>query len=73
MPFRDWQRRWQFDFQQEFKAGMMADDAAMKAKRFWWREQNRSFKQDCRRTPNCGFPTPIKGSASLSESESEKW
>jgi hypothetical protein len=25
----------------------------MKANRFWWREQNKSMKQDCRETSGC--------------------
>ena len=35
---------------------MKAHDAAMKANRFWWHEQNKSLKQDCRVTPNCWLP-----------------
>jgi hypothetical protein len=53
MPFDDWQNIWRFDFQREFNAGVKADNAAMKANRFWWHEQNKSLKQDCRVTPNC--------------------
>jgi hypothetical protein len=56
MPFDDWQNLWPFDFQQEFKAGVKADDAATKANRFWWHEQNKSLNQDCRVTPNCWLP-----------------
>src|SRR6266851_4258030 len=33
MHLHDWQGLWPFDFQQEFKAGVKADDAAMKANR----------------------------------------
>jgi hypothetical protein len=40
MPFDDWQSVWRFDFENEFNAGVRADDAAMKANRFWWHEQN---------------------------------
>jgi hypothetical protein len=39
MGFDDWQNIWPFDFQHEFNAGVKAEDAAMKASRFWWREQ----------------------------------
>jgi hypothetical protein len=53
MSMDDWQSRWPFDFQAEYKTGSKADDAAMKANRFWWHEQNKSLKQDCRSTPNC--------------------
>jgi hypothetical protein len=38
LPFDDWHNRWQFNFEQEFRAGVKADDAAMKANRFWWHE-----------------------------------
>src|SRR5438128_9939992 len=46
MSMDDWQSLWPFDFQAEDRAGTKAADAAMKANRFWWREQNRSLKQD---------------------------
>lgn len=41
MSMEDWQGRWPFDFQAEYKSGTEADDAAMKANTFWWHEQNR--------------------------------
>jgi len=50
MSMDDWQSRWPFDFQAEYKAGTKADDAAMKANRYWWYEQNKSIGQDCRST-----------------------
>src|SRR5258708_25376141 len=53
MSMDDWQSRWPFDFQAEYKAGTKADDAAVKANRFWWQEQNKYLNQDCRSTPNC--------------------
>lgn len=56
MPFDDWQSRWRFEFRREFESGAKADDAAMKANRFWWREQNRSLNQECRIIPNCWLP-----------------
>jgi len=56
MPFDDWQSVWRFDFEKEFKAGVKADDAAMKANRFWWHEQNKSLKQDCQENKNCWLP-----------------
>jgi hypothetical protein len=61
MSMDDWQSRWPFDFQAEYKAGTKADDAAMKANRFWWHEQNKSLKQDCRSTPNCWLPRGHQG------------
>jgi hypothetical protein len=62
MPMDEWQSLWPFDFQAEYAAGTKADDAAMKANRFWWYEQNRSLKQDCRLTPNCWLPRGHQGS-----------
>jgi hypothetical protein len=61
MSMDDWQSRWPFDFQAEYKAGTKADGAAMKANRFWWHEQNKSLKQDCRSTPNCWLPRGHQG------------
>jgi hypothetical protein len=49
----DWQIAWPFDFATEYKAGTAANDAAMRANRFWWKRQNKSIGQDCRRSPNC--------------------
>jgi len=48
MSMDDWQPRWPFDFGAEYRAGTTADYAAMKANRFWWLQQNKSLKQDCR-------------------------
>lgn len=61
MPMDDWQTIWSFDFRAEYNAGTEADDAAMKANRFWWHEQNKSLKQDCRQTPNCWLPRGHQG------------
>ena len=55
MPM-DGQMLWPFGFQGEYKAGTKAPETAMKAKRSWWREQNRSLKQDCRLTASCWLP-----------------
>jgi hypothetical protein len=56
-----WQGLWPFEFEAEYKAGTKADDAAMKANRFWWRRQNKSLKQDCQLTPNCWLPRGHQG------------
>jgi len=61
MSMDDWQRRWPFDFQGEYRAGTNADDAAMKANRFWWHEQNKYLKQDCRTSPDCWLPRGHQG------------
>lgn len=61
MPMDDWQGLWVFDFRREYDAGAKADDAAMKANRFWWREQNKSLKQDCRETDGCWLPRGHRG------------
>lgn len=61
MPFDDWQSRWRFDFRCDFESGAGADDAAMKANRFWWREQNKLLEQDCRNEPGCWLPRGHQG------------
>lgn len=61
MSMDDWQSRWRFDFRAEYESGTDADDAAMKANRFWWLEQNKSLKQDCRSAPNCWLPRGHQG------------
>jgi hypothetical protein len=61
MPIDDWQRQWPFDFSAEFEAGTGADAAAIKANRFWWREQNKSMRQDCQKTPGCWLPQGHQG------------
>ena len=61
MSMDDWQSCWFFDFQAEYKAGSKADAAAMKANRFWWHEQNKSLKGDCRLTRDCWLPRGHQG------------
>ncbi|MGO9085936.1 MAG: hypothetical protein ACLQBK_11970 [Candidatus Sulfotelmatobacter sp.] len=61
MQMEDWQPIWLFDFPREHKAGTTPDEAAMKANRFWWREQNKSVKQDCQKTPGCWLPREHRG------------
>src|SRR5208282_3570737 len=56
MQMDDWQGIWSFDFNAEYKAGTNPDAAAMKANRFWWSEQNKSLKKDCRKMPGCWLP-----------------
>jgi hypothetical protein len=51
-----WQSIWPFDFQKAFAAGVSAHDAAEKANRFWWRQQNVSVNQQCLKTPDCWLP-----------------
>ena len=61
MTMDDWQGVWPFDFSAQYKAGTKPDDAAMKANRYWWREQNKSLKQDCRLTLDCWLPRDHQG------------
>jgi hypothetical protein len=61
MQMEDWQPIWSFDFPREHKAGTTADEAAMKANRFWWREHNKSLRQDCQKTPGCWLPQAHQG------------
>ena len=61
MTMDDWQTRWQFDFKAEYKAGTKPEDAAMRANRFWWFEQNKSLNQNCRLTSKCWLPSGHQG------------
>jgi len=61
MPMEDWQGVWPFDFSVEHDAGTTPDEAAMKANRYWWHEQNKSLKQDCEKTPSCWLPRDHQG------------
>jgi len=61
MAMEDWQPIWSFDFPREHKAGTTPGDAAMKANRFWWREQNKSLKQDCAKMAGCWLPRGHQG------------
>ncbi|HZP62570.1 MAG TPA: hypothetical protein VFB28_04070 [Terriglobales bacterium] len=56
MSMDDWQPVWRFDFPGEHDKGTDPHAAAMKANRFWWREQNRSLNKDCQKTPGCWLP-----------------
>jgi hypothetical protein len=47
MSMADWQGRWPFDFHAEYESGTDADNAAMKANRFWWLQQNKSLRRNC--------------------------
>lgn len=61
MPMEGWQNIWAFDFAMEHKRGMSPDAAAMKANRFWWREQNKSVGHACEKLPGCWLPTGHQG------------
>ena len=61
MDLDDWQSIRPFDFKAEHKLGSKATDAAMKANRFWWREQNKSLGQACRQTADCWLPRGHQG------------
>jgi hypothetical protein len=61
MPFEEWQRSWNFDFQREYKAGSSAVKAAEKANRFWWYEQNKALRQECDKTAQCWLPRGHQG------------
>ena len=61
MPMVEWQGIWVFDFRAEYDASVKPDDAAMKANRYWWHQQNKSLKQDCRQTNDCWLPSGHQG------------
>ena len=56
MPLDTWQAVTPFDFSRELKSGISANVAALKANRFWWRNQNQRINQECHLTPNCRLP-----------------
>jgi len=47
----------EFDFSREFSAGTSAIEAAGKANRFWWHQQNKAIGQDCLKTQGLLAPT----------------
>ena len=61
MPLEHWQAASAFDFEREFAASVSSADAALKANKFWWLQQNRRIDQDCRRTPDCWLPRGHQG------------
>ena len=61
MPLEEWQKSWAFDFRAEFNAGTTANDVAMMANRFWWHQQNKAIKQDCRLSQDCWLPRGHQG------------
>lgn len=61
MPMDEWQSTWPFDFKAEYFKGVKPDDAAMLANRFWWHEQNKSLKQECRKESDCWLPFGHQG------------
>ena len=61
MPMTDWQVIGAFDYRSEYNAGVKPDDAAMKANRYWWREWNKSLKQDCLLAKDCWLPRGHQG------------
>jgi hypothetical protein len=62
MPMDQWQKMWAFDFRRHYDMGIEADDAAMKANQFWWREQNKALRQECQKTTDCWLPRDHQGS-----------
>jgi hypothetical protein len=61
MSMEDWQPVWVFDFRAQYEEGILPNDAAERANRFWWHKQNQSLEQDCRLTPNCWLPRGHQG------------
>ena len=61
MPMDDWQTMWPFDFKGEHDRGTSPDDAAAKANRFWWQQQNKSMGRDCEKLPACWLPRGHQG------------
>ena len=53
MSMQHWQKVWAFDFRGEFSAGTSANEAAMKANKYWWFRQNQTMGQSCIKTAGC--------------------
>ena len=60
-PMADWQVIGAFDYRSEYDAGVKSDAAAQKANRHWWREWNKSLKQECRQSEDCWLPRGHQG------------
>ena len=63
MLMSDWQTHWAFDFGREFNRGTTPTDAAMKANRFWWYQQNKAIGKECQKTSAAGYQATTKGIA----------
>jgi hypothetical protein len=61
MEMKDWQKVWPFDFRREHGQGADPDAAAMKANRFWWRQQNKSMRHECNKVVGCWLPESHQG------------
>jgi hypothetical protein len=61
MNMDDWHHRWAFDFKKEFGLGTSPENAALKANRYWWFQQNLALNQQCRKVPNCWLPRGHNG------------
>ena len=46
MSMETWHAVWPFDFAREFADGTAPSVTALKANRFWWRQQNQRIDQD---------------------------
>jgi hypothetical protein len=61
MPLEAWQKTFHFDFRLEFERGTTPTQAAEKANRFWWRQQNEDIGQQCRKRFDCWLPNGHQG------------
>jgi hypothetical protein len=61
MPLDEWQVRWAFDFEREFRAETGAAITAEKANRFWWLNQNKALGDQCHLKPDCWLPKGHQG------------
>lgn len=61
MPMDDWQGIWPFDFKGEHDRGCSPEDAAGRANRFWWHQQNKSMGRECKKLPGCWLPRDHQG------------
>jgi hypothetical protein len=53
MSIEDWQKLWPLDLRAEYEQGTRPNDAALKATRFSWHQQNKSMRKECHNWPGC--------------------
>jgi hypothetical protein len=61
MPMDKWQQAWPFDFAHEFEVNTIPREAALKANKLWWQQQNRAIGQECRIIRDCWLPRGHEG------------
>ncbi len=53
MAVDEWQSQFPYNFRRSFETGTSPIDAATRANRFWWREQEKVLHNECDKVANC--------------------